>query len=150
MGCACSRDSTKIIINRRPLANKQFILKIYLPEHIQPKVLFYNSEIDKEPITDLMNSFLFTSAIDDDLDANFISIYNKYTDSFDYYIQRIGGYEIENEEEPNKGKMWNCYIIKEKIDWTYVCHNNRVISMNDEVELRYEEGPKDKLQFTNC
>ena len=116
MGCACSRDSTKIIINRRPLANKQFILKIYLPEHIQPKVLFYNSEIDKEPITDLMNSFLFTSAIDDDLDANFISIYNKYTDSFDYYIQRIGGYEIENEEEPNKGKMWNCYINKEKID----------------------------------
>ena len=77
MGCACSRDSTKIIINRRPLANKQFILKVYLPEHIQPKVLFYNSEIDKEPITDLMNSFLFTSAIDDDLEANFISIYNK-------------------------------------------------------------------------
>ena len=150
MGCACSRDSTKIIINRRPLANKQFILKIYLPEHIQPKVLFYNSEIDKEPIIDLMNSFLFTSAIDDDLDANFISIYNKYTDSFDYYIQRIGGYEIENEEEPNKGKMWNCYINKEKIDWTYVCNNNRVISMNDEVELRYEEGPKDKLQLTNC
>ena len=150
MGCACSRDSTKIIINRRPLANKQFILKIYLPEHIQPKVLFYNSETDKEPITDLMNSFLFTSAIDDDLDANFISIYNKYTDSFDYYIQRIGGYEIENEEEPNKGKMWNCYINKEKIDWTYVCNNNRVISMNDEVELRYEEGPKDKLQLTNC
>ena len=150
MGCACSRDSTKIIINRRPLANKQFILKIYLPEHIQPKVLCYNSEIDKEPITDLMNSFLFTSAIDDDLDANFISIYNKYTDSFDYYIQRIGGYEIENEEEPNKGKMWNCYINKEKIDWTYVCNNNRVISMNDEVELRYEEGPKDKLQLTNC
>ena len=150
MGCACSRDSTKIIINRRPLANKQFILKIYLPEHIQPKVLFYNSEIDKEPITDLMNSFLFTSAIDDDLDANFISIYNKYTDSFDYYIQRIGGYEIENEEEPNKGKMWNCYINKEKIEWTYVCNNNRVISMNDEVELRYEEGPKDKLQLTNC
>ena len=150
MGCACSRESTKIIINRRPLANKQFILKIYLPEHIQPKVLFYNSEIDKEPITDLMNSFLFTSAIDDDLDANFISIYNKYTDSFDYYIQRIGGYEIENEEEPNKGKMWNCYINKEKIDWTYVCNNNRVISMNDEVELRYEEGPKDKLQLTNC
>ena len=150
MGCACSRDSTKIIINRRPLANKQFILKIYLPEHIQPKVLSYNSEIDKEPITDLMNSFLFTSAIDDDLDANFISIYNKYTDSFDYYIQRIGGYEIENEEEPNTGKMWNCYINKEKIDWTYVCNNNRVISMNDEVELRYEEGPKDKLQLTNC
>ena len=150
MGCACSRDSTKIIINSRHLANKQFILKIYLPEHIQPKVLFYNSEIDKEPITDLMNSFLFTSAIDDDLDANFISIYNKYTDSFDYYIQRIGGYEIENEEEPNKGKMWNCYINKEKIDWTYVCNNNRVISMNDEVELRYEEGPKDKLQLTNC
>ena len=149
MGCACSRDSTKIIINRRPLANKQFILKIYLPEHIQPKVLFYNSEIDKEPITDLMNSFLFTSAIDDDLDANFISIYNKYTDSFDYYIQRIGGYEIENEEEPNKGKMWNCYINKEKIDWTYVCNNNRVISMNDEVVLRYEEGTKDKLQLTN-
>lgn len=150
MGCACSRDSTKIIINQRPLANKQFILKIYLPEHIQPKVLFYNSEIDKEPITDLMNAFLFTQAIDDDLDANFISIYNKYTDSFDYYIQRIGGYEIENEEEPNKGKMWNCYINKEKIDWSYECNNNRVISMNDEVELRYEEGPKDKLQLTNC
>ena len=46
--------------------------------------------------------------------------------------------------------MWNCYINKEKIDWTYVCNNNRVISMNDEVELRYEEGPKDKLQLTNC
>lgn len=94
-----------------------------------------------------MNGFLFTSSTDVDLDANFISIYN---DTFDYYIQRIGGYELENEDEPNKGKMWNCYINKEKIDWTYECNNNRVISIQDEVELRYEDGPKDKLQLTNC
>ena len=35
------------------------------------------------------------------------------------------------------------YINKEKVDWTYMCNNNRIISAKDELELVYEENETD-------
>lgn len=143
MGCTCSREGTKIIVNQRMPGLNQFIIKIHIPKSENVKILFYNSAFDKEPIIDLINFFFFNSTADDELDANFISSFNRKTDSFDYYIQRLAGYEIENESEPKKGKVWNCYINKEKVDWTYMCNNNRIISAKDELELVYEENETD-------
>ena len=143
MGCTCSREGTKIIVNQRMPGQNQFIIKIHIPKSENVKILFYNSAFDKEPIIDLINFFFFNSTTDDELDANFISSYNRKTDSFEYYIQRLAGYAIENEVEPKKGKMWNCYINKEKVDWTYMCNNNRIISSKDELELIYEENETD-------
>ena len=105
MGCNCSRDGTKIIISQKNKGNNQFILNIHIPDSENVKVLFHNSINDRETIINLFNSFFFSNYQEDELDANFISVYNKESDSFEYYIQRLAGYSIENEDNPKKGKM---------------------------------------------
>ena len=148
MGCNCSRNKTKIVISQKNKGNNQFILNVHIPDSDNVKVLFHNSINDREAITNLFNSFFFSNYQDDELDANFISIYNPETDTFEYYIQRIAGYSIENEDFPRKGKMWNFYINKEKVDWTFCCDNNRIISSKDELDLKYE-GESETVNNTN-
>lgn len=144
MGCTCSRDGTKIIVNQKLTGHNQFLLKIHIPDTDNIKILFYNSPFDKEPIIDLINFFFFNHSSDEELDANFISVYNRLTDTFEYYIQRLAGYEIENETNPLKGKCWNCYINKKKVPWTFLCTNNRIISSKDELDLVYECNEDDQ------
>jgi len=138
MGCNCSKDSTKIVIKNTKKGNNQFILKIHIPYTDNYKILIYNSLNDKESIVNLFNYFFFYNNNDEKLDVNFISIYNRKNDTFDYYIERLNGYEIENEENPKNGRLWNCYINKIKLDWSFACHNNRIINSKDEIELIYE------------
>ena len=59
MGCTCSREGTKIIVNQRMPGLNQFIIKIHIPKSENVKILFYNSAFDKEPIIDLINFFFF-------------------------------------------------------------------------------------------
>ena len=98
MGCNCSRDGTKIIISQKNKGNNQFVLKIHTPDSENVKILFHYSINDRETIINLFNSFFFSNYQEDELDANFISVYNKESDSFEYYIQRLAGYSIENGE----------------------------------------------------
>ena len=148
MGCNCSRDGTKIIISQKNKGNNQFVLKIHTPDSENVKILFHYSINDRETIINLFNSFFFSNYQEDELDANFISVYNKESDSFEYYIQRLAGYSIENEDNPKKGKMWNFYINKEKVDWTFSCNNNRIISSKDELDLKFE-GESETVNNTN-
>ena len=50
-----------------------------------------------------MNLLAFDSEKGEDFDANFISIFNHREDDFDYFVQRIIGVGIEDEEEPLNG-----------------------------------------------
>jgi hypothetical protein len=68
-----------------------------------------------------------------ELDANFITIYNKKTDEFDYYIQRLFGFEMDESHK------WVPYINCNKEDWTDLCQNNRILFKNDDLELKYEK-----------
>ena len=43
-------------------------------------------------------------------DANFISIYNYQEEDFDYFVQRMVGVGIDDEEEPLNGDIWQVYI----------------------------------------
>lgn len=138
MGCNCARDLTKIVANQKIQAKNKFILKIHIPNTYKIRILFHISDNDKEGIINLFNYIFFTSNPGNELDANFLSIYNQQTKSFDYYIQRLAGYELENEVNPNKGKMWNLYLNNSKANWTFLCNNNRIISVKDEMELKYE------------
>ena len=55
----------------------------------------HETESEEVPLIQVMNSIAFSSA-DSLFDANFISILDPAKNSFDYYIQRLVGHEIEN------------------------------------------------------
>lgn len=71
-------------------------------------------------------------------DANFIAIMNKDKGIFDYYVQRLLGVGVENEEEPTIGKIWVPYINNKREDWSYLCENNRIIAKEDDIIWRFE------------
>jgi len=71
-------------------------------------------------------------------DGNFITVLNKDKDEFEYYVQRLLGVGIENEQEPKKGKVWVPYINDKREDWSFLCENNRIIAKEDEILWRLE------------
>lgn len=80
-----------------------------------------------------MNMLCFNSKYMSELDANFISVYNKKIDEFEYFIQRLLGYEM------NDKYSWVPYINDVKEKWTEICQNNRLVFKSDKIEFRYEE-----------
>jgi hypothetical protein len=138
MGCNCSRDESKVVVNKQILEKNLYLIKINIPETDRIKVIKHEGEHEIILLSDLMNSSFFLSRLAEELDANFISKYNPKTEEFEYYIQRIMGYELENEEEPKRGKMWVVYINGSKCDWSFLCAKNRIVRREDEIELKYE------------
>lgn len=57
------------------------------------------------PLSSLMNVLAFDSELGKNLDANFISVFRKDNDAFEYLVQRLCGVELENEENPREGKQ---------------------------------------------
>ena len=144
MGCICIRDGPgKIIINTdfKKNSHSYFLIKIYTPENENYKELAYYSSNDKENITDLVNYFFFNngSDISEEMDANFISEYEPKTDTFHYYIQRLLGYEIDEEKKETSPK-WNLYINHKLIDLSDAVNNNLMIYKKDKLELKFERN----------
>lgn len=137
MGCDSSIDNV-VHANQMAYKPSNFKVKVYIPNSETIRTVTYRAKSDRVPITELINLFFFTSKTEADLDANFISVYNKKTEAFDYYIQRLAGFEIENEENPSKGKMWNFYMNSKKKDWSDICRKNKVIYYKDDLEIKYE------------
>ena len=65
-------------------------------------------------LSELMNGACFNSKYMTELDANFISVYNKKKDEFDYFIQRVCGYEMDERH------IWIPYINNTREDWTEI------------------------------
>ena len=84
-----------------------------------------------------MNLLAFDSPNEGQIDANFISKFNKKEDEFDYYVQRLLGVDIENEEEPDKGNMWIPFINGKMEHWTFICRNGRIVNNTDDIEWKY-------------
>jgi len=79
-------------------------------------------------------------------DANFIALMNEKKGDFDYYVQRLMGLQIENEENPISGKIWVPYINNKREDWSFLCENNRIVAKEDEIVWRFEHFyEKDRL-----
>ena len=145
MGCNCSRDGAKVVLSQQISRNKNhFVLKIHNIKTENIKIIFFEGKKDYMLLSDLLNRIFFGGE-NDELDANFTSKYNKKKDEFEYYIQRLVGLEIENEEEPLEGKIWVPYINQNKYNWSYLCCNNRVINGGDQLELKYEKFEEEVL-----
>lgn len=141
MGCTCSRDEAKKIIqSHSKKIENPFIIKINVPESDKVKIILFEGKRTSMLLSDVLNSAFFCTDQSEDLDANFISRYNKEKDKFDYYIERLLGFGMENPEEPEKGKVWTCYINNKKENWSMLCELNRIVHKEDEIEFKYEKS----------
>jgi hypothetical protein len=139
MGCSCTRDEARVIVNQQLGASKShFTIKIHIPGNEKIKLILYEGKKDYMLLSDLFNDLAFCSEYGEELDANFMSSYLREKDDFIYFIQRLCGVVIENEEDPTKGKLWMPYINKHKYDWSFLCSNNRIVKRGDEIELKFE------------
>ena len=91
------------------------------------------------PLMQVMNGIAFEEGDKGEkFNANFISILNKESEEFEYYIQRLLGKDIENETDPHSGKLWVPYINDRREDWSFMCENNRIVAKEDAIVFRYE------------
>lgn len=58
-------------------------------------------------------------------------------DDVDYYVQRLLGIEIGDEESPENGPIWNLYVNDTAEDWMEVMRKNRIICKEDVILWRY-------------
>ena len=86
-----------------------------------------------------MNAVAFDEEKGDKFDGNFISVFSKERDDYEYFVQRLVGQEIDSENEPKNGKVWVPYINERREDWSFICENNRIITKEDEVLWRFEK-----------
>jgi len=89
----------------------------------------------------VMNSICFgrTTAVPEPLvDGNFISIYNAKTGRFHYFCHRLNNIEIENAENPAKGKMWVVFINGKKENWDLLVENNYKIYLKRGVKILWK------------
>lgn len=90
--------------------DEDFTVQVCLPDGGDCYEYLYPAFEDKLSLTTLMNLLCFETEFDEELDSNFISRFNKSKDRFEYFLHKLMGVEIENEESPYKGKIWVVYI----------------------------------------
>jgi hypothetical protein len=137
MGCNCSRDGARVIVNSQINKNRYFV-RINMPNSEKIKIVCYDGKSEFILISELMNNLFFNGKYTEEMDANFISMFDKKKQDFEYFIQRLAGIEMEREDDPYKGKIWVPYINKQKFSWSILCGKNRVVKKEDEIELKYE------------
>ena len=115
----------------------KYNIKVHQPDK---KILDFKYECEHEelPLTMVMNYLLFDAVHSTTFDANFISKYNPDLKRFQYFIQRLAGSTIENEENPSKGKQWVVYINEVKSEWDDICDKEVKIKPGDNVHFHYE------------
>jgi hypothetical protein len=139
MGCSCTRDDAKLIISQKVGSKDKFFIKLYIPNSNTIKILYYETKIDHISVIELFNLIFFCSEWADEVDANFLSIYNKEREAFDYRIQRLFGFEWD-EDETEKGKYWKVYINGAKENLSVLFGYNRIINKRDVIEMKYENN----------
>jgi hypothetical protein len=139
MGCSCTREEAKLIISQQ-VGKDRFFIKLYIPNSNTIKILYYETKLDHISVIELFNLIFFCSKWADEVDANFLSIYNKKKEAFDYKIQRLFGFEWDEEQEIDQGKNWTVYINGTKENLSVLFGYNRIINKRDVIELKYENN----------
>ena len=86
-----------------------------------------------------MNLIAFDPDQEKEFDANFISIYDSVQEKFSYYVHRLVGCEIEDENYPEKGAIWVPFINNKQKDWHKACEEDLRVSTEDIIEWKLVE-----------
>ncbi|CAD8078916.1 unnamed protein product [Paramecium primaurelia] len=134
MGCITSNGNKKLEDMKQG-----FMIRIQHPDNKTEKQYKYFDEKQKSDlIMNVMNGICFSEKVSDKCDGNFISLYDPTDDRFHYYIQKLDGIEIDNPNEPLKGKIWIPYINEKRHDWDTLVENNIRISITDHLLWKLE------------
>ena len=122
MGCSTTKEAVRIIPRTSgTIKIHKFTLRVENPENKEMLEFSYQTETDEMPLMQVMNAFAFDEDKGEKVDANFISLYNDKRGDFDYYVQRLLGVAVENEDDPIAGKLWVPYINNKREDWSLLC-----------------------------
>ncbi|OMJ88104.1 hypothetical protein SteCoe_10002 [Stentor coeruleus] len=135
MGCGAGK---KVIQETRSVQEKnKFQLKIITPD--KTVVDFkHDTDYDELPLTTIMNFLLFSHIHAQTFNANFISKYNPKLKRFQYFIQRLVGVPMENEDNPYEGKQWVAYINDSRMEWDQICENELSVKPTDNLKFCFE------------
>ncbi|CAG9310582.1 unnamed protein product [Blepharisma stoltei] len=147
MGCGSGSITTKLPERNKEQTEFTYTVKIMSPQGDKGWQFDYKSDYTEIPLPTLMNYLSYNDHPSSSLSANFISKYNQENDRFEYYVQQLMGFEIENADEPKKGKLWVVYINESKCDWDNICEKEVAVKHSDEVVWylqKYNEIKKQK------
>ena len=98
----------------------------------------FSSKQQELSLTTLMNYISFAINTGEELDANFISIYNKTDDSYSYYVQRLIGKSIADDKHPENGKAWVVYLNNSKHSWDEICKTDQKVHPQDNIIWNFQ------------
>jgi hypothetical protein len=98
----------------------------------------YDSDYEEMPLGTLMNFFLFDHVQSSNFNANFISKYSPELKRYQYFIERLAGVTMENEEHPYKGSQWVVYLNDMKHEWDTLCDKETVVRPIDSIRFHFE------------
>lgn len=144
MGCGTGAAHTRIdpLNNAVPFTQKvhKYTIKVHATETGNPEEFSINTVYLSIPLPSLMNSLAFDAEPGNTLDANFISVFRKDLEKFEYVVQRLCGVEVEDEENLQEGKAWVPYINEKSHAWNEVCEKDTEVSPGDTIEWKFERN----------
>ena len=98
----------------------------------------YEGDYEELPLSTVMNFLLFEQSQSLQFDANFISKYSPELHRFQYFIERLAGISIENEDNPYAGKQWVASINLQKHEWDLICEKELSVKPSDAISFHFE------------
>lgn len=107
----------------------------------------YNSKHSEMSLPVLMNYLCFDLSQDKRMDGNFISVYNRASDSFTYYVERLIGISIGNNMDAVSGKGWVVYVDNHKKPlWNEIVHHDLTVKYCEKIEWIYQNFYENRLK----
>lgn len=115
MGCG-QGAITKISAENLGPDSQEYRINVISPSDKRNYQFKHRCDYNEMPLPTIMNLISYNENEKNNLDANFISKYNAKDDRFEYFVQKMLGFEIENSENPKSGKLWVVYINETRAD----------------------------------
>lgn len=117
------------------MLSSQFSVRIVDPKDAQEHKYIVKDEYDEVPVSRLMNLLCFASTHSDNLDANFLAVYDLQQDAHTYVVERLLGARADIN---SGGKAWVPYLNGKKSDWHTICEHDIRVTPHEEVVWRFE------------
>lgn len=137
----CGSGATRGIIKASIVNSIQeeafYNVQVFNPKNQQLCNYTYKSNNQSLSLTTLMNYLSFDVKYGLEIDGNFISIYNRAEDKYEYYVQRLIGTEIQDEKNPKNGKIWVVYINDIKTYWNDAVNKDIKVTVKDRIVWKF-------------
>ena len=132
-----------MLLNNSKMAMKFATFKIGIkhPESGQTQDFTHSDDYDSITLTRLMNFLAFANDDKEKFNANFMSIYNEAAGEFEYIVERLIGFSVQEVKSPIASmtcSQWRPYINGERKEWHGVHDKEVHVSAKDEILWVFE------------